>query len=163
MENLNHAHYFSMPSQGNINTISFLKLINGSIKIIVSSLKRQVFCLEYLEKSKSTLIPSVKEVSFTYIPTSAEIITLDAFNKSQDRNDFVIGITIIKNSKDVNTMETYLNIYSEYEENCEFDIESVAQNCLNVQLNFIPHYHGHTELVDWKNDEIVNREVGNPA
>lgn len=69
MENLNHAHYFSMPSQGNINTISFLKLINGSIKIIVSSLKRQVFCLEYLEKSKSTLIPSVKEVSFTYIPS----------------------------------------------------------------------------------------------
>lgn len=27
---------------------------------------------------------------------SAEIITLDAFNKSQEKNDFVIGITIIK-------------------------------------------------------------------
>lgn len=56
-------------------------------------------------------------------------------------------------------METYLNIYSEYEDNGEFDIDSIAQNCLNVQLNFIPHYHGHTELIEWKNDEIFNREV----
>lgn len=159
MENLNHAHYFPMPSQGNVNTISFLELINGTIKILVATLKRQIFCFEYLEKSKSILIPSVKEVSFTYIPTSAEIITLDSFNKSQEKNDFVIGITIIKNSKDLNTTETYLNIYSEYEDNGEFDIDSIAQNCLNVQLNFIPHYHGHTELVEWKNEEIINREM----
>ncbi|GJQ66742.1 hypothetical protein Trydic_g4682 [Trypoxylus dichotomus] len=148
-----------MPSQGNINTINFLELINGTIKIIVSSLKRHVFCLEYLEKSNSNLIPCVKEISFTYIPSSAEIITLNAFNKSEVKNDFVIGITIIKNSKDVNAMETYLNIYSEYEENGDFNIENLAQNCLNVQLNFIPHFHGHTELIEWKNDEIINREM----
>nr|XP_022920554.1 KICSTOR complex protein kaptin-like isoform X2 [Onthophagus taurus] len=156
MENLNHAHYFPMPSQGNVNTICFLKLINGTYKILVASLKRQVFCLEYLEKPNSILIPTTKEIPFTYIPSSSEIITIDAFNKSDKRNDFVIGITIIKSCKDL--VETYLNIYSEYEDNEEINIDNIAQNCFNVQLNFIPHFHGHTDLIKWKDNKLVKRE-----
>lgn len=60
----------------------------------------------------------------------------------------------------MNTLETFLNIYSESEENREFNIESIAQNCLNVELNFIPYHLTHTELVVWKDDEIVTKEVG---
>lgn len=58
----------------------------------------------------------------------------------------------------LNTLETYLNIYSESEENREFSIESIAQNCLNVELNFIPYHLTHTELVVWK-DENITKEA----
>lgn len=109
----------------------------------------------------------------------AEIISIDAFNKSATSNEFVIGITIIKvyihlikfwcvtlltfgasqNSSDLNTLETYLNIYSESEECKEFHIENIAQNCLNVELSFIPYHLTHTDLVIWKEDELVSKEV----
>lgn len=113
MDKLESAHYFSLPSQGNIYTFAPLQLINGSNKLLVAALKREVFCFEYLENSNGVLLPTTKEVSFTYIPSKyvilvviflctfeliggAEIISMDAFNKSDNSNEFVIGITIIK-------------------------------------------------------------------
>lgn len=115
MDKLESAHYFSLPSQGNIYTFAPLHLVNGSNKLLVAALKREVFCFEYLENSNGVLLPTTKEVSFTYIPSNvfyicyyyhltvlfyhlggAEIISIDAFNKSENSNEFVIGITIIK-------------------------------------------------------------------
>lgn len=52
-----------------------------------------------------------------------------------------------------------MNIYSESDENREFSIESIAQNCLNVELNFIPYHLTHTELVVWKDGAIATKEV----
>ncbi|KAJ8981807.1 hypothetical protein NQ317_007393 [Molorchus minor] len=159
MEQFKDAHYFYIPSQGNIYTMTDLKLANGTKKLLVASLKREIFCFEYQESSTGLLIPTTKEISFTYIPNGAEIISMDAFNKSSTNNEFVIGITIIKNSNDSDSLETYLNIYSEWEENIDFDIENIAQNCLNVELNFIPYKLLHTYLVTWQNDEMVNKEI----
>lgn len=56
-------------------------------------------------------------------------------------------------------METFLNIYSQLEEHEDFNIENIAQNCLTVELSFIPYKLMHTELVTWNDDEIANKEV----
>lgn len=113
MEQFTDAHYFHLPSQGNVFTLTDLNLANGSKKLLVASLKREIFCFEYTESSSGYLKPTIKEVSFTYIPSNktitiifdklmyiftggAEIISIDAFNKSTYKNEFVIGITIIK-------------------------------------------------------------------
>lgn len=115
LKGLKDAHYFPLPSQGSIYTFSNIKLANNSNKLLVASLKREVYCFEYHEETSGILVPSLKEISFTYIPSNlfnyticnlikvwvlflgaAEIISIDAFNKSETSNDFVIGITIIK-------------------------------------------------------------------
>ncbi|KAJ8923985.1 hypothetical protein NQ315_006761 [Exocentrus adspersus] len=158
MDHFKDAHYFYIPSQGNIYTMTELKLANGSMKLLVASLKREISCFEYQESPTGSLVPTTKEISFTYIPNGAEIISLDAFNKSSVANEFVVGITIIKNSNESDSLETYLNIYSEWEESEDFNIENIAQNCLNVELNFIPYKLLHTVLVGWQDDECLNKE-----
>lgn len=72
MNNLKSAHYFSLPSQGNIYTLTKLHLTNGSSKLLAASLKREVFCFEYVSSPSGMLIPTVKEVSFTYIPSECK-------------------------------------------------------------------------------------------
>nr|CAH7724648.1 unnamed protein product [Callosobruchus chinensis] len=160
MEQFRDAHFFYMPSQGNIYTMAELQLASGCKKLLVASLKREIFCFEYQESSTGTLVPTARDISFTYIPNAAEIISLDAFNKSPKSNEFVIGITIIKNSNDADSrLETYLNIYSEWEESEDFNIDNIAQNCLTVELNFIPYKLCHTHLVTWNDDEIQCKEI----
>ncbi|KAF5288484.1 hypothetical protein FQA39_LY15413 [Lamprigera yunnana] len=160
MEKFQNAHYFSLSSQGNIYTLTTLPLVNNSNKLLVASLRSEVICFEYTENSSDVLIPCTKEVSFTYLPNGAEIISLDAFNKSEDTNDFVIGITIIKNSTDLHTLETFLNIYSGWEESNEFNIDSISQNCLNnIELRYIPYHLTHTYLVTWDDNVITNKEL----
>ncbi|CAH1110509.1 unnamed protein product [Psylliodes chrysocephalus] len=158
MENFKDVHVFHTSSQGNIYTIVELPMTNGSTKLLVASLKREIFCFEFQESSSGCLIPSSKEVSFTYIPNGAEIISMDAFSKNCSSNEIIIGITIIKNSSDSEgRLDTYLNIYSG-EDTEEFNIENVAQSCLNVELNFIPYKLLHTYLVIW-DDGVINKEV----
>lgn len=90
------AHYFQLSSQGNVYTLTSIQLANGTNKILAASLKREVFCFEYPDTISDILMPTTKEVLFTYIPGVAEIISMDAFNKSVTENDIVIGITITK-------------------------------------------------------------------
>ena len=35
--------------------------------------------------------PEVKDLQFTYIPSGAEIVSIDAFSRSSNKRDFVIG------------------------------------------------------------------------
>ncbi|XP_074034569.1 KICSTOR complex protein kaptin [Leptinotarsa decemlineata] len=159
MEHFKDVHFFYTPSQGNIYTMTDIQLVNGSTKLLVASLKREIFCFDFQESSSGLLIPTTKEVSFTYIPNGAEIISIDAFNKSTNSNEFVIGITIIKNSNDSEGhLETYLNIYAG-EETEDFNIENIAQSCLNVELNFIPYKLFHTYLVTFEDNAMVNKEI----
>ncbi|KAK9883968.1 hypothetical protein WA026_004904 [Henosepilachna vigintioctopunctata] len=158
MDHLIYSHYFSLPTQGNIYTITNLELANGTSKLLVASLKREIFCFEYVEGTNGTLIPTAREVSFTYIPTGAEIISIDAYNKSSKNNEFVVGITIIKNSNDSDSLETYLNIYSGWEASEDFNIENIAQNCQSLELNFIPYRLMHTDLFLWDNDGLCSQE-----
>lgn len=79
----------------------------------------------------------------------AEIISIDAYNKSDTGDGFVIGITILKVSTDT-SIERYLNIYTEGAADGEGDeassIEAIAQNCLMVELAYTPYHLYHTVL-----------------
>ncbi|XP_025162092.1 KICSTOR complex protein kaptin isoform X2 [Harpegnathos saltator] len=121
---------------------------NGSNKLLVASLKRKIYSCEYHLMLDLNLRPMVKELLFTYIPSGAEIISIDAYNKSDTADSFVIGITIIKTGAD--TIERYLNIYTEGAVDGEGDegtsIEAIAQNCLMVELSYTPYHLYHTIL-----------------
>ncbi|XP_031826699.1 KICSTOR complex protein kaptin isoform X1 [Nomia melanderi] len=149
MSNLIDAHWFPLTSQGNIYSMTKLCSTNGSNKVLVASLKRKIYSCEYHLMPNLHLRPLVKELLFTYIPSGAEIMSIDAYNKSDTGDGFVIGITIIKVSTDT-SVERYLNIYTEGATDGEGDecssIEAIAQNCLMVELAYIPYHLYHTIL-----------------
>lgn len=68
MEDFISAHYFSLPTQGNIYSTVNLPLTNGTNKSLVTTLKRKVFSCEFVEENNA-VIPICKEVPFTYIPS----------------------------------------------------------------------------------------------
>lgn len=158
MNRMKQAHFFAIPTQGNVYTVKRLELADKSNKLLIATLKRQIYFFEYTENSSGELIPLSKEVSFTYIPSGTEIISLDVFNKSEKGNDFVIGIAIIKTIVDTGVHETYLNIYSESESKV-FNIENIAQNCLTLELNFTPYHLTHTYLVTWQDGSLIKKEM----
>lgn len=55
-------------------------------------------------------------------------------------------------------MESFLNIYSDWEETTEINLDNIAQNCLNIELNFVPYHLSHTYLITWYGD-IISKEV----
>lgn len=55
--------------------------------------------------------------------------------------------------------ETYLNIYSEWEPSLEFNLDNIAQNCLMLELSFIPYQLYHTDLFIATNDVGHIKEV----
>ncbi|XP_014479490.1 PREDICTED: kaptin-like [Dinoponera quadriceps] len=148
MNNLIDAHWFPLASQGNVYSMTKLCSPNGSNKLLVASLKRKIYSCEYHLMLDLNLRPMVKELLFTYIPSGAEIISIDAYNKSDTADSFVIGITIIKTGSD--TIERYLNIYTEGAADGEGDegtsVEAIAQNCLMVELSYTPYHLYHTIL-----------------
>lgn len=150
MSDLTDAHWFPLASQGNIYSMTKLCSTNGSNKLLVASLKRKIYSCEYHQMSKLFLRPLVKELLFTYIPSGAEIISIDAYNKFDTGDGFVIGITIMKASTDT-SIERYLNIYTEGVADGEGDegssIEAIAQNCLMVELSYTPYHLYHTVIV----------------
>lgn len=89
----------------------------------------------------------------------AEIISIDAYNKSDTGDGFVIGITILKVSTDT-SIERYLNIYTEGAVDGEGDeassIEAIAQNCLMVELAYTPYHLYHTILPQQNSHEVIS-------
>lgn len=104
------------------------------------------FCIKCLINSSL-----YKSISSTI--GGAEIISIDAYNKSDTEDSFVIGITIMKtgNNQKTDAIERYLNIYTEGAVDGEGDegstIEAIAQNCLMVELSYTPYHLYHTILV----------------
>ncbi|XP_029049934.1 KICSTOR complex protein kaptin-like isoform X2 [Osmia bicornis bicornis] len=149
MNNLTDAHWFPLTSQGNIYSMTKLCSNSGYNKVLVASLKRKIYSCEYHLMPNLHLKPLVKELLFTYIPSGTEIISIDAYNKSDSGDGFVIGITILKASTDT-SVERYLNIYTEGAIDGEGDegssIEAIAQNCLTVELPYTPYHLYHTIL-----------------
>ncbi|BES90964.1 Kaptin (Actin Hypothetical protein protein) [Nesidiocoris tenuis] len=148
MDSFQDAHYFSLPSQGNVYCYVDLSLTSGLKKSLFAILKRRVFCCEFASGANGTLVPVIKEIPFTYIPAGAEIISMDGFNKSSERDDFLIGISIIKEASDQG-QESFLNVYMEQEsdEKGNLNLENLAQNCLMIELNFIPYQLYHTYVI----------------
>uniref|UniRef100_A0A8C6TFA8 Kaptin (actin binding protein) n=1 Tax=Neogobius melanostomus TaxID=47308 RepID=A0A8C6TFA8_9GOBI len=115
----------------------------GEQELLAATLKGKVVCFRYQELQQKVR-PVAKEVQFTYIPVDAEIVSIDAFIKSPPKRGLVVGITFIKDSGDKAT--PFLNIYCDYEPGSEFNLESIAQSCLNLELQFTPFQLYHTEV-----------------
>uniref|UniRef100_A0A0K8SJ50 Kaptin n=1 Tax=Lygus hesperus TaxID=30085 RepID=A0A0K8SJ50_LYGHE len=156
MNSFQDAHYYNLPSQGNVYTYVNLSLTNGTNRALFGILKRKVFCCEFTNDGGGGLIPAVKEVPFTYIPAGAEIISMDAFNRSSNRDNFIIGISIIKVTSD-QCAETYLNVYTEQDvdENASLNLESIAQNCLMLELAFTPYQLYHSYVINQDHSKEV--------
>uniref|UniRef100_A0A669C217 Kaptin (actin binding protein) n=1 Tax=Oreochromis niloticus TaxID=8128 RepID=A0A669C217_ORENI len=127
------------PSQSNIYGLCQA----GEQELLAATLKGKVVCFRYQELQQK-IRPVAKEVQFTYIPVDAEIVSIDAFIKSPPKRGLVVGITFIKDSGDKAT--PFLNIYCDYEPGSEFNLESIAQSCLNLELQFTPFQLYHTEV-----------------
>nr|XP_057943095.1 KICSTOR complex protein kaptin isoform X1 [Doryrhamphus excisus] len=127
------------PSQSNIYGLCQA----GGQELLAATLKGKVVSFTYQELQQK-LRPVAKEVQFTYIPVDAEIVSIDAFIKSSPKRGLVVGITFIKDSGDKAT--PFLNIYCDYEPGSEFNLESIAQSCLNLELQFTPFQLYHTEV-----------------
>ncbi|KAJ7996885.1 hypothetical protein DPEC_G00223150 [Dallia pectoralis] len=115
----------------------------GEQELLAASLKGRVVSFRYQDLQQK-IRPVAKEVQFTYIPVDAEIVSIDSFNKSPPNRGLVVGITFIKDSGDKAT--PFLNIYCDYEPGSEFNLESIAQSCLNLELQFTPFQLYHTEV-----------------
>ncbi|XP_057677947.1 KICSTOR complex protein kaptin isoform X1 [Corythoichthys intestinalis] len=137
------------PSQSNIYGLCQA----GEHELLAATLKGKVVSFTYQELQQK-IRPVAKEVQFTYIPVDAEIVSIDAFNKSSPKSGLVVGITFIKDSGDKAT--PFLNIYCDYEPGSEFNLESIAQSCLNLELQFTPFQLYHTEV---QRDDSVRETV----
>jgi len=153
-ESFTDAHTFSLDWQGNIYTIATItQYLSHTTKFIVATLNRKVFCLELsmshcARPCGCVVVPQTQELQFTYIPSGAEIISIDAFNRSKVGDDFVIGVTIIK-SAESGSPGQYLNIYSDWDsvmDSREFELENLAQSCFSLPLEFIPYQLTHCEV-----------------
>ncbi|XP_070570250.1 KICSTOR complex protein kaptin-like [Ptychodera flava] len=140
---LSEAHFYNLPSQSNVYGLTSITFPDGSNKILVASLRGKIVCVEY-QNERGVFRPSVKEVHFTYIPGDAEIISIDAFSRSGSGTGLVVGITFIKDAG--NNPTQFLNIYSPWEAGSEYNLDSIAQGCFNLELDFIPYHLYHTEV-----------------
>ncbi|KAK4307757.1 hypothetical protein Pmani_020495 [Petrolisthes manimaculis] len=145
------AHFFSILGEGNVYTLTPLVDASGHSRILVGSLQRKVYCLEYT-KGK----PCMREIPFTYIPAGAEIISMDAINRSVIQEDYIIGITIIKKDDIRGQQSQFFNIYSDWDLNTDSDLDTVSQNCLPLHLDYVPYHLYHTQA---RSSDLVDETV----
>lgn len=147
------AHFCSLPSQTSIYGCTKIQNnVNGTNKLLVASLVGRFFTIDY-QRIFDKLTPSTKEVQFTYIPGESEIVSVDATNKCRHGNGLTIGITFWK--LEDNESKQFLNTYHAAQSGEEFNLESVAQGCQSLQLDFMPFHLTHTELIVDGNTETV--------
>ncbi|XP_039225091.1 KICSTOR complex protein kaptin [Crotalus tigris] len=115
--------------------------------LLAATLKGKVTYFRYQDMRRN-LRPVAREVQFTYIPVDAEIVSIDTFHKPPPKRGLVVGITFIKDSGD--KASPFLNIYCDYEPGSEYNLDSIAQSCLNLELQFTPFqlYHAEVQVAD---------------
>uniref|UniRef100_A0ABM5ESF0 KICSTOR complex protein kaptin n=1 Tax=Pogona vitticeps TaxID=103695 RepID=A0ABM5ESF0_9SAUR len=126
--------------------------------LLAATLKGKVVHFRY-QDLRQKLRPVAREVQFTYIPVDAEIVSIDTFNKSPPKRGLVVGITFIKDSGD--KASPFLNIYCDYEPGSEYNLDSIAQSCLNLELQFTPFQLYHAEVQVGDQPETVFLLSGN--
>jgi len=148
---LRDAHFFSLPSgQGSVYCLTEIQTA-GVPLLLVASLHRAVHSLQYVKDLAGQIIPTAKPIQFTYIPSGAEIISLDAFKKPSQ--NVVIGITITKGD-DKETC-CYLNIYYSWEEICQLNEQTQPPACHTLKLSYTPYQLYHTSIYKGSTSEIV--------
>ncbi|KAJ6663598.1 hypothetical protein lerEdw1_009677 [Lerista edwardsae] len=126
--------------------------------LLAATLKGKVIYFRY-QDLRQKLRPVARELQFTYIPVDAEIVSIDTFNKSPPKRGLVVGITFIKDSGD--KASPFLNIYCDYEPGSEYNLDSIAQSCLNLELQFTPYQLYHAEVQVGDQTETVFLLSGN--
>ncbi|XP_042201355.1 KICSTOR complex protein kaptin [Callorhinchus milii] len=132
-----------LSSQSNMYGLAAFAKPEGGHDLLAATLKGKVISFRY-QSLRQKIRPLAKEVQFTYIPVDAEIVSIDAFNKSPPKGGLVVGITFIKDSGD--KASPFLNIYCDYEPGSEYNLDSIAQSCLNLELQFTPFQLYHVEV-----------------
>ncbi|XP_029427031.1 KICSTOR complex protein kaptin-like [Rhinatrema bivittatum] len=146
-----------LPSQSNIYGLAGCRG-PGAPELLLATLKGKVICFKY-QDLRQKIRPVARELQFTYIPVDAEIVSIDTFNKSFPKRGLVVGITFIKDSGD--KASPFLNIYCDYEPGSEYNLDSIAQSCLNLELQFTPFQLYHAEVQDGNKQETVFLLSGN--
>ncbi|KAE8585765.1 hypothetical protein XENTR_v10021448 [Xenopus tropicalis] len=146
------------PSQSNVYGLSVLPCGASGHELLAATLKGKVTSFKY-QKLRDKLRAGARELHFTYIPVDAEIVSIDSFSKSPPKRGLVVGITFIKDSGD--KASPFLNIYCDYEPGSEYNLDSIAQSCLNLELKFTPFQLCHTEVQDGGKQETVFLLSGN--
>nr|XP_034348361.1 KICSTOR complex protein kaptin isoform X2 [Arvicanthis niloticus] len=116
---------------------------DGRGELLAATLKGKVLGFRY-QDLRQKIRPVAKELQFNYIPVDAEIVSIDTFNKSPPKRGLVVGITFIKDSGDKGS--PFLNIYCDYEPGSEYNLDSIAESCLNLELQFTPFQLCHAEV-----------------
>ncbi|XP_072464248.1 KICSTOR complex protein kaptin isoform X3 [Notamacropus eugenii] len=125
------------------NVYGLARGAQGRGELLAATLKGKVLGFRY-QDLRQKIRPVAKELQFNYIPVDAEIVSIDTFNKSAPKQGLVVGITFIKDSGD--KASPFLNIYCDYEPGSEYNLDSIAQSCLNLELQFTPFQLGHAEV-----------------
>ncbi|GAB0201897.1 KICSTOR complex protein kaptin [Grus japonensis] len=147
-----------LASQSNVYGLAALAGGEGPGGLLAAALKGKVIYFRYHDL-RQRLRPVARELQFTYIPVDAEIVSIDSFPKAPPQRGLVVGITFIKDSGD--KASPFLNIYCDYEPGSEYDLDSVAQSCLNLELQFTPFQLCHAEVCVGDKPEVVFLLSGN--
>lgn len=147
---INHSmqevHYCRLETQSNVYGLAQFKSSTDENRLLVASVHGKVMSVSFQKT-----VPSSREVHFTYIPVDAEIISLDAFNRSETVG--VVAIAFMKLSE--GKLNHYLNIYSEFDAGGELDLNRIALGCQSLALNFVPYQLYHTEIFHDNDVEMV--------
>ncbi|XP_001372829.2 KICSTOR complex protein kaptin [Monodelphis domestica] len=138
---LSEDSFTRFSSQSNVYGLA--RGAQGRGELLAATLKGKVLGFRY-QDLRQKIRPVAKELQFNYIPVDAEIVSIDTFNKSPPKRGLVVGITFIKDSGD--KASPFLNIYCDYEPGSEYNLDSIAQSCLNLELQFTPFQLGHAEV-----------------
>ncbi|KAK3698434.1 hypothetical protein QZH41_010009 [Actinostola sp. cb2023] len=143
MAKFDEAHFIPLSSQTNIYGLTRIT-DTDTARVLVGSSKGKVLCVEYISKWDN---PVAREVPFTYIPSEAEIVSIDAFVRTSSSGcGLVVGISLILCKSSHNKQKQFLNIYSSVEQGKENCLDSIAEGCQLIELDFVPFQLYHTEL-----------------
>lgn len=142
-ELFHESNFHSLSSLSSIYGATKITEPNGQNKLLIAMLKSKIASYEY-KKAGDSLTKLDKEVTFTYIPADANVVSIDSFY-CEDRG-MVIAIAFIKEAN--GKLASFLNIYYNYtydisENKAMHELETVAENCRTFELLFIPFQLAH--------------------
>ncbi|XP_039269006.2 KICSTOR complex protein kaptin-like [Styela clava] len=154
-------HESNFHNVSSLTTIYGATAINGCNvdKLMVAMLKGKIVLFEY-KKVDQSLVKIDKEVSFTYIPADAHVISIDCFTCGA--RGLIIAVAFFKETN--GKLTNYLNIYCNYtydasDEKDSCQLETVAENCRSFELEFVPFQLTHCKSRARKDCEALLQTV----